>query len=287
MDASEVTTALNGLLTRPTGGHKYNFGHVAVIGGSPGMEGAPVLVAWAALRTGAGLATIASEIANNLTARPPEIMTHLLPPCNDDLAIDELLQFCAERKVSVVVIGPGLGPAAAGFIRRLVAAVTLPMVLDAGALGAFTDHLDDLRINGRRNPHIILTPHTGEYRKLTGQTLPTAATAKRQAVQQFAEQHKLTLALKGHQTMVAGAKAAKFYQNQTGNPGMATAGTGDVLSGVIAGLLGQGLTSFEAACVGVYLHGKAGDRAGEQFSQPGLVASDVIANLPAALLSRQ
>jgi ADP-dependent NAD(P)H-hydrate dehydratase / NAD(P)H-hydrate epimerase len=268
MDQAAIITNLKALLDRPADSHKYDYGHVLVIGGSAGMTGAPLLAARAALRTGAGLVTIASEAADLLQGQVLELMTYRLPADNEQ-ATQAVTHFLRERKVSVLVIGPGLGTAAAAFIRRVVAHTTLPAVLDAGALTAFKDHTDELAMAARQNTGLILTPHAGEYRKLS-----------HEPINKFAADHDVTVALKGHRTQVVSPQ--QTYENRTGNPGMATAGSGDVLSGVIAGLLAQGLEPFAAAAAGVYLHGLAGDLVAEVKTQPGMIAGDIIDFLPAA-----
>jgi hydroxyethylthiazole kinase-like uncharacterized protein yjeF len=268
------------LLERPTDANKYDFGHVLVVGGSPGMVGAPFLAAEAALRTGAGLVTIASHanIIDKLEKRAEEIMTWRL---DDDstAAVETVMSFVTARKVSVVVIGPGQAPAFAGLAPVLLSKLNVPVVIDAGAITAFHGRLDLLKQAGNHNRNIILTPHAGEYQKLTGHKPPTNSKKLKQLVSRFAKDYSVTLILKGHQTLVA-RPDGRLYENLTGNPGLATAGTGDVLSGVIAGFLAQRVTDIEAA---VYLHGLAGDLAAQAKTQPGMIASDVIDQIPAAL----
>lgn len=246
--------------------HKYDYGHVLVIGGSPGMVGAPLLVAMAALRTGAGLATIASsaDVIDKLEKRVVEVMT---------LRIDNLstiIDFVKERKVSAVAVGSGMDANQLGLVKQLLPRLTIPAIIDAGALAAH-----------QLAKEAILTPHTGELARLVGGPLPPDAPA---FVKKLAGQWQQVVVLKGNHTSVAGPQG-EWYVNHTGNPGLATAGTGDVLSGVIAGLLAQGAAPFEAAQYGVYLHGLAGDLAAQDKTQPGMVASDVIDKLPAALQS--
>lgn len=275
---------LQRLAHRPTNANKYDFGHVLVIGGSPGMVGAPLLASLAALRVGAGLVTVASRAttARQLEKRVKEVMTLALPPYDrTEEATRAVLEFAAARKVTSVVIGPGLPRMAESLVRTLLARLPLPAVLDAGGLTAFRGHLELLQKTTVRNPGVIITPHSGEFDRLTNNTFNDDSERRRYA-QRFAAQYRLTVVLKGHHTLVAHPNGSS-YVNQTGNPGLATAGTGDVLAGVIAGLLAQRFEPAQAAEAGVYLHGLAGDVAAAEKTEAGLIASDLIDLLPAAL----
>jgi hydroxyethylthiazole kinase-like uncharacterized protein yjeF len=284
MDEPTIISALTDLLNRKPETHKYDYGHVLVVGGSDGMIGAPMMAGLAALRTGAGLVTITSESANMMQGHVPELMTVSLPPGDTDYAVKTLNDYITDRNVSVVIAGPGLGTAAAPSLRQFVESLSLPTVLDAAGLIAFEDNLDDLTTNGKRNEGLILTPHSGEFKRLLDSTkLSEADHAK--TLHRFAADHHVTVMLKGFQTLVANPGSADVYRNSTGNPGMATAGSGDVLTGVIAALCGQGLEPFIATCAAVYLHGLAGDLAAKDKTQPGLIASDIIDYLPAAFAS--
>lgn len=271
------------LLERKPDTHKYDYGHVLVIGGSPGMTGAPLLAGMAALRTGAGLATIAAPagVADKLEKRVKELMTLELPgePAAAAAAIED---FIAARKVSVLVIGPGLAvsPESRALVEKLLDTVRLPAVLDGGALGVLARHLD--RIDSAVSKSLILTPHTGEFQRLADGELPSEKSALKDMAVRFAEDHGATLVLKGRPTYVAQSNGS-IYENDTGNPGLATAGTGDVLAGVIAGMIAQDMDPPRAAKAAVYLHGLAGDIAAAEKTEPGMVAGDVIDALPAAL----
>lgn len=246
------------------------------------MVGAPLLAGEAALRIGAGLVTVASSahVTSKLEKRVKEVMTLALPDSQDArAAVDMLLSFIRKRHVTVVVIGPGLSESSADFVRIFLAGLHVPVVLDAGGLSALHGHLALLRDVASKNPAIIITPHTGEYEKLTTTVLPHDT---RTTVTDFAKRYGVTVVLKGHKSLV-GHPDGSSYENKTGNPGLATAGTGDVLSGAIAGLIAQGVTPGDAAETGVYLHGLAGDLASAAKTEPGVIASDVIAALPAAL----
>lgn len=275
---------LENILHRTKETNKYDFGHVLILGGSPGMVGAPLLVGKAALRIGAGLVTIASdkETTSDLDRRVEEMMTFALPSYSQpEKVLEELMTFVAVRKVSAIVIGPGLKDETAKLVRLLAGRLRLPLVLDAGGLAAFQSHLPQLKEVTKRNDAVIITPHSGEFAKLSGATTTDTAAIHKQAAQ-FAESYSLTLVLKGHHTLVAHPDGTT-WQNDNGNPGMATAGTGDVLSGVIAGLLVQGIEPAQAAELGTHIHGLAGDIAAHAKTEPGMIASDIIEYLPEAL----
>ncbi len=268
--------------------HKGNYGHVLVLAGSVGKTGAAAMAAKAALRAGAGLVTVATP----KTALPivaslgMEFMTEPLPETAvgtvslralDDKLMDRLI----EGK-SVLAVGPGLGnvPETAEWVRTVVNKYDLPVVLDADGLNAFAGCVGTLRA-GRRTR--VLTPHPGEMARLTG--LPTKEILARrvEVAREFARKHQVTLVLKGFRTLTA-APDGQVWVNPTGNPGMATGGTGDVLTGLVAGLLAQFPTASptEAVAAGVYLHGLAGDMACEETGEVSLVAGDVLEAIPRA-----
>ncbi|HUY85041.1 MAG TPA: NAD(P)H-hydrate dehydratase [Candidatus Dormibacteraeota bacterium] len=275
---------LRQLLKRSPETHKYDYGHVLVVGGSPGMVGAPLLAAEAALRAGAGLVTIASHAtaADKLEKRVREVMTLRLP-ADLSAAVDELAAFIKRRKVSVVVIGPGQTPDFAALSPALLSKIRIPVVIDGGALGAFQGKLENLK---KAAHPLILTPHAGEFQKLTGAKPPTGREQLRRVTAQFASEYQVTLVFKGHHTLVAHPDG-QVYENTTGNPGVATAGTGDVLSGIIAALLAQVPDTAQAVEAAVYLHGLAGDLAAKAKTEPGMIASDVIEQIPMALAEKQ
>jgi hydroxyethylthiazole kinase-like uncharacterized protein yjeF len=268
------------LLNRPADVNKYQLGHVLVIGGSPGMVGAPLLAAEAAMRIGAGLVTIGStaSVVERLENRIKEIMTLSLAG-DTATALQTILAFVQERSVSAIVIGPGWK--ADRLVTELLAKVTVPLVIDGGGLAALHGRLEILKDSADTKP-IILTPHRGEFQKLLGASLPDSTKEIQILAQQFVMDTKVHLVLKGNHTVIAHPDHTS-YINSTGNPGLATAGTGDVLAGVIGGLLAQGIDSSAAAEAGVYIHGLAGDLAAVEFTQAGLIASDVIDFLPKAL----
>ena len=184
----------------------------------------------------------------------------------------------------VVALGPGLGrnEALTALVTAVLAHTTAPVVLDADGLNALQGHTDRLR---RRSAPLILTPHPGEFARLLGSDV-AAVQARRQALAvSFAAEHRVILVLKGQHTLVTDGR--RLYTNTTGNPGMATGGTGDVLTGLIAALLGQGLQPFAAAQLGVYLHGLAGDLARDKLGEVSLIASDLLRYLPRAFRTAQ
>lgn len=278
--------------------HKGMYGHVLIIAGSVGKTGAAALAAKAALRAGAGLVTVAApeSALPVIAALGMEFMTEPLPETSaGTVALQALgegkLDNLAEGK-SVVAIGPGLGnhPDTAEVIRRFVGRCPAPMVLDADGLNAFAGRADEIKAEGRTR---VLTPHPGEMARLTG--LATADIQKRriEAAREFATRHGLHLVLKGARTLVA-APEGRVAVNLTGNPGMATGGTGDCLTGLASGLLASATArsqSHDAREVSrvveaaVYLHGLAGDIAVERTGEASMIAGDLLDAIPQAFIS--
>jgi NAD(P)H-hydrate epimerase len=268
---------------RSPDGHKGDYGHVLVVAGSRGKTGAAYLSGMGALRSGAGLVTVATPscclpIVASLAA---EYMTEAIPETGGDVdpeAVERVLDLARD----VIAIGPGLGttPGVKQFIKRLVSQATVPLVVDADGLNAFADDPDAL--SGRGGPSIIVTPHPGEMARLVGKSAREVQAHRLEIARDFAIGRQLYVVLKGHRTLVATPSGSVFI-NPTGNPGMATGGTGDVLTGVLAAWLGQ-LLDAEAACrLGVYLHGMAGDLAEAHHGEVGLTATDIAAHLGAAI----
>ena len=269
------------LLHRPRDAHKYNFGHVLVIGGSSGMVGAPFLAGQAALRVGAGLVTIASDktVVAKLEKRVVEIMT-LAVDTGSGQSISLVQDYIKTRKVSVLVIGPGLRRSAAPLVTALLQDVNLSTILDGSGLEIVAANRQALRAHA--SPALILTPHLGELQRFFKQPLPKNQAELLKLAKSFAKSEQLTLVLKGHPTYTI-VPDAPFQENKTGGPALATAGSGDVLAGMIGGIIAQGIVPEQAAPAAVYLHGKAGDLAASQLSEPGVIASDVIDYIPKAL----
>jgi len=264
--------------------HKGDFGTVLIVGGSRGMAGAAALAGMAALRGGAGLVRLAvpDPILDTVAGFEPSYMTVPLP--SDEAgriaaeAFDRIVE-SAER-ATAVACGPGLGRSAAldRLVARLYGEIARPMVFDADALNALAAAPESL--NRSAGPR-VLTPHPGEFARLIGEKLDDEA--RREAAVQWAARRGVVLVLKGHRTLIT--DGPRRAVNATGNPGMATGGTGDVLTGLIAALMAQGLAAFDAARLGAHLHGLAGDLAAKRLGQVSLTARDVVAFFPEAFLS--
>ena len=266
--------------------HKGTFGHAGIIAGSTGKTGAAALAAKAALRTGAGLVTVATPAGANaaLEAKLLEAMTVPMPDTKAQTlaaaGLDSLSYFANSR--SAVAIGPGLTthPETTGLIRALVVRLEKPSVLDADALNALAGKTE-LLTKCKVAP--ILTPHPGEMARLEREATAQQVNADRiGTAARFVQQHGVILVLKGARTIVA-RPDGHIAVCPTGNPGMATAGTGDALTGMIVGLLAQRLDSWEAAYAGTYLHGLAGDLTAIAIGSAGMTAGDLIDRIPHAI----
>lgn len=272
------------LPVRPAQGHKGTFGHVVVCAGSPGMMGAGILSARAAARMGCGLvslAVMASQVPV-CQSQASEIMAHALPEREGQLAPEagaELAAFLRGKQALAIGPGWGRGNAMPGVLLHILEQNPCPAVIDADALFALSGRADALR-GGRP---LVLTPHPMEMARLTGQPIADILADPIGAAVDFAARYQVTLLLKGATTVVADP-AGHVTFNRTGNDGMATGGSGDVLTGVIASLLAQGLPPYEAARLGAYIHGLAGDEAALSLGRRSLLAGDLIGCLPQALL---
>ena len=270
---------------RAADSHKGDFGRVLVVAGSLGRSGAAHLAAIGALRSGAGLVTIATpkSCLPIVAAMAPEYMTEGLEETAagtiDYAALDRVLEF----KADVIAVGPGLGqsPGTAAFVQGLVERAGVPLVIDADALNAFAGDPD--RLTGRDGVDVVITPHPGEMARLLNTTIEAVQHDRLRHATEFAAHHRVHVVLKGHRTIIAGPDNRAFI-NLTGNSGMATGGTGDLLTGMIAAWFGQ-LLDAEAACkLAVYLHGTAGDLAEADEGDVALVAGDLAARLGDAIL---
>jgi ADP-dependent NAD(P)H-hydrate dehydratase / NAD(P)H-hydrate epimerase len=252
--------------------HKGTYGHVAVIAGSPGRSGAAVMCARGAIRTGAGLVTVMTdgETAKLVHAASIESMT---------FSGGDLGEFLKNK--SAVLIGPGLPDSdrAYAWVRSTVANIELPAIIDASALNAFAGRLAEINPNGR--PRVI-TPHPGELARLTGGDTKAINADRVGAARDAARESNCVVVLKGYQTLIA-EPDGHVYVNSTGNPGMASGGMGDVLSGIVAAFLARGSDPADAACAAVYLHGVAGDLLKDEFGDTGLAAMDLAERIPAAI----
>ncbi|HXG12069.1 MAG TPA: NAD(P)H-hydrate dehydratase [Gemmataceae bacterium] len=281
--AVEDVVSLPVLPPRPADSNKGDFGRVLVVAGSRGMSGAAILCASAALRGGAGLVRLAvpQEIVPIVASANPCYMTAPLPQDEQGrIAARAEAELLALARVNdVVALGPGLGqsPHLAGLAAALITQTRVPLVIDADGLNNLRDRTNLLR--GRPAP-LVLTPHPGEFARLLQSDVATVQAARRDLAVRFAAEHGVVLLLKGHGTLVTDGR--RVYTNRTGNPGLATGGTGDVLTGLVAALLGQGLEPFAAAQLGAYLHGLAGDLARDQLGEVSLIAIDLLDYLPQA-----
>ena len=276
--------------------NKGSYGHVLVIGGSLGKAGAAAMAGFAALRAGAGLSTVATAKSALATVASfhPELMTEPLAETKSGTislralraGFDSLL----ERKT--LAIGPGISrnPETAEFVRSIVSGRDNAMVVDADALNAFaaaelpasSSHTEPSHTLNGHGRTLVITPHPGEMSRLTGLSIAEIQANRLEVARNFAREHELIVVLKGHRTLVVAADGT-VWGNATGNPGMATGGTGDVLTGIISGLIAQfPQDALAATALGVYLHGLAGDLASESLGENSLVATDLIKFLPRA-----
>jgi len=277
------------LKARASDAHKGDFGRVAVIAGSFGMSGAAALAGRAALRAGAGLVRVAvpKSILAIVASIEPSFTTI---PLDEDTAgrisakaVDTILNAVSEN--DVLAFGPGIGisNSVRSILETLIEQEQLRLVIDADGL---TNLSRIKRWSAKSKAKLVLTPHPGEMKRLWKGLFREQMPADRcdQAVH-LAQETSSVVVLKGAGTVVA--EGQKLYINKTGNPGMATAGSGDVLTGVITALIGQGLSNFDAAVLGVYIHGLAGDIAAQKTGQISLMATDIIESLPSAFLEEK
>jgi NAD(P)H-hydrate epimerase len=271
--------------TRTADSHKGDYGRVLIVAGSRGRSGAAHLAALGALRSGAGLVTVATprSVLPIVASMAPEYMTEPLDETEsgtvDFAAVERILEMDAD----VIAVGPGLGqaPSTAAFVQALVERTGVPIVLDADALNAFTG--DPERLVGRDEVPVVITPHPGEMARLLDIPIEALQRDRLRHAREFAAGHRVFVVLKGHRTIVA-TPDGETYVNLTGNAGMATGGTGDLLTGMIAAWFAQ-LLDAEAACkLAVYIHGAAGDLAEADEGEVALVAGDIASRLGDAVL---
>lgn len=257
--------------------HKGDYGKAFIYAGSEGMLGAAVLCSRGALRVGAGLVYLGvpAKVRDVVNVATPEVIA---------VGGDNARDFTnTAQKADAVAIGPGLGwrrTMARDLLLKLEAdRYSGPVVLDADGLMAF---VNEVAVLEKLNLDLILTPHPGEMAKLLGKTVEEVQKDREKTAKAVAKHLGCIVVLKGHETVVADAHG-KLYVNQTGNPGMATAAVGDVLTGVIVGLAAQGFSSWDAAVAGVHLHGLAGDLAVKEKGEYGMIASDLLEKVPDAI----
>lgn len=283
------------LAPRPRDSNKGMYGHVLVIGGSLGKAGAAAMAGFSALRAGAGLVTVATprSVLPTVAGFHPELMTEPLEETTDgtvSIRALEKLEKLAENK-TLLAIGPGISrnEESAEIVRELVAKSEIPTVLDADGLNAFEGRAKDFNRKGCEDgakgakKTLVLTPHPGEMSRLTRLSTKEIQRDRVNVARSFAKEHEVILVLKGDRTIVAGPNG-ECWVNTTGNPGLATGGTGDILTGIVAGMIAQHThRAFEAVLASVYLHGLAGDVARDQVGEQSLIATDLIHSLPEAI----
>ncbi|HWU37348.1 MAG TPA: NAD(P)H-hydrate dehydratase, partial [Candidatus Acidoferrum sp.] len=270
---------------RDPAAHKGTFGHVLVIAGSVGKTGAAALTSLAALRVGAGLVTLAipQSLNDAMEAKLTEVMTEPVAETEarsiGQEALDRLLQLAVGK--DAVALGPGLGthPSTQKLVHELLSSLKTPIVLDADGINALAGRADILT---RAAAPVILTPHPGELSRLLDVPRDEVLRKRISLAQDTASRLNVTLVLKMAHTVVA-SPSHQVVLVPTGNPGMATGGTGDVLTGLISGLLAQGVTPGHAASAGVYLHGLAGDLAAGHLGQEAMLAGDLLNSVPDAI----
>jgi len=280
-----IDDAIKSFPKRSVDAHKGNFGHVLVVAGSGGGTGAAYLTSQAAALSGSGLVTLAvgRSIFPIMASKLTEVMVRPFFETKDWslslIAEKDIINF--SDKADVLAVGPGISQnkETQGLVRNLIAKIEKPVVLDADGINACVGHIDVLRAAKSR---LILTPHAGEMARLIGQDIKYIGQNRKDVALKFAAEYNTVLVLKGHGTVVAGPKG-DIYINETGNPGMATGGSGDVLTGIISSFIGQGVGPFEAAVLGVYFHGLAGDMAVREKGALSLIATDLLNKLPEVL----
>ena len=273
------------LYRRDRQAHKGRFGHCLIVAGSTGKTGAAALSANSAVRAGSGMVTLAAaqSIHSILEIKTTEVMTFPLPDSGSGHLTGSALPAIEKLLVGkdAVAIGPGLDrlPGTYDLVQNLVESVTLPMVIDADGLNAVAEDISVLK--RKKSEQVILTPHPGEMSRLLGTSIPDVEEQRISAAQEFARNYDVYLVLKGARTIIA-SPAGAVAVNGSGNPGMATGGMGDVLTGIIVSLLGQGYSAWHACCLGVFLHGFAADIVADEKGETGINATDVLEKLPYA-----
>jgi NAD(P)H-hydrate epimerase len=275
------------LLVRPreVASHKGSFGHVLILAGSVGKTGAGAMASLGAARAGAGLVTLAVPLSLHglMEVKLTEVMTEPLVETGEQTVAEAALPRIQQllQTKDALVLGPGLSTQeeTRRVTFRLVETSPCPVVLDADALTALVGSLEIMK---RARSPLILTPHPGEMGRLTGLGPAEVQNRRVELAQSFARDHGVTLVLKGARTLIASPQG-RLAVNGSGNPSLASGGTGDVLTGLIAGLLAQGMAPFHAACLGVYCHGAAADRLASRYGDRGLMATDLLPEIPAVL----
>jgi len=278
-------TVIERMPDRKPDGHKGDFGKLFILAGSTGLTGAAAMAGESAARSGAGLIKIGCPrtVQPVLAIKLTEVMTAPLPDVAKkgalaQRALGEVRKYIEEH--DAVIIGPGIGRHRETFelVRRILSKLDRPAIIDADGLNALAGHTEIIK--DCEEP-LVLTPHPGEFKNLTGREVPDDYQEKADLVREIAAEYSAVVVLKGSPTIVADTKGLCYF-NQTGNSGMATGGSGDVLSGIIGSFLAQGMSGIDAALCGVFIHGLAGDLAAEELTERALIAGDITDFLPNA-----
>lgn len=264
--------------------HKGSYGRVGIIGGSFGMCGSIELASKASMRTGSGYVyTIIPKSLSDIFSF--KLTEAIIKPINDNNlghfskeSVNETLEIIKDLDVLALGMGLGQGSDQRDFTKAILEKVKLPIVLDADGINCISDNTEILSLNN----NLVITPHPGEMATLLKVSVTEILKAREYYAEYAANKYQITVVLKGHQTVVASYNQ-DTYINTSGNPGMATAGSGDVLSGMIASLIGQGLSVYEASKLGVYLHGLAGDFGAKKYGEVSLIASDIVEHIYLAI----
>jgi len=277
-----VKGALKKLKPRSKNAHKGDYGHVFVVAGSVGLTGAAYLTSMAALLSGSGLVTLGTPKSINpiMEEKLTEVMTKPLPETSGQTlsprGFAEIIKFA--KKADAVAVGPGLSrdKNTQQLIRKLAASLNKPLVLDADGINAFEGKANLLK---KVKEILVITPHPGEMSRLIGMSTAAIQADRLKVAKKVSRLYNCITVLKGARTVVCN-KRGEVYVNETGNPGMATGGVGDILTGMIASFIGQGIEPYGAAKVAVYLHGRAGDLAMRKKGEISLIATDLLNKLP-------
>jgi NAD(P)H-hydrate epimerase len=274
------------LSRRKPDSHKGDYGRILILAGSSRFSGAALLCAESALRSGAGLVALALPRSVHfalIKSKPRELITVPLPETKDGtISLKALPKINGLLKgADVLIVGPGLGKNSSTYAlaRKIILQADQDKLIDADALNALAGHLQALK---KHKGQVILTPHEMEISRLFDISIGDVKNNRKLVAKKFAKHYNSIIILKGHNSIVTDG-GRKFYVNRTGNPGMATAGSGDVLSGIAGAFLAQGLDAFAAAKYATYIHGLAGDLAAKDKTQMGLIASDIVNRIPDAI----
>ncbi|MDB4349880.1 NAD(P)H-hydrate dehydratase [Omnitrophica bacterium] len=278
-----VKRAITKIKPRQKDTHKGDYGHVFILAGSLGMTGAAYLASQSALLSGSGLVTLG--IPKSLNAIMEMKLTEVMTLPLEETAEQSLSSACEKKvldfaaRADVLAIGPGISGNSdtQKLVRNLVKKSDKPVVLDADGINAYKDFTDELKI---RKAPLVITPHPGEMSRVAKMSAEEIQKDRQTLAKRFSSEYNAVVVLKGFQTVVAGED--ELYVNENGNPGMATGGAGDILTGMIASLIGQGLNLFGAAKLASYVHGVAGDLAMREQGEISLIAADILHKLPAA-----